>query len=44
MALIVEDGTGLSDANSYVSVAYADAYFIARNVTYSGYGLHGSGL
>ena len=33
MALIVEDGTGLSDANSYVSVAYADAYFLARNVT-----------
>ena len=33
MALIVEDGTGLSDANSYVSVAYADSYFLARNVT-----------
>ena len=33
MALIVEDGTGLSDANSYVGVAYADAYFLARNVT-----------
>lgn len=33
MSLIVEDGTGLSDANSYVSVAYADDYFLARNVT-----------
>jgi hypothetical protein len=27
MALIVEDGTGLSTAESYVSVAEADAYF-----------------
>jgi hypothetical protein len=30
--MIVEDGTGKSDANSYVSVDYADAYFAARNV------------
>jgi hypothetical protein len=29
--MIVEDGTGKSDANSYVSVAFADAYFAARN-------------
>lgn len=33
MALVVEDGTGLADANSYVSVEFADAYFSARNVT-----------
>ena len=25
--LIVEDGTGLSDANSYVSLAFAENYF-----------------
>ena len=30
--MIVEDGTGLSNANSYVSVAYADAYFTTRSV------------
>lgn len=30
MTLIVEDGTGLPDANGYVSVAYADAYHAAR--------------
>lgn len=33
MALIVEDGTGLSTAESYISVADADAYFSARGVT-----------
>lgn len=27
MALVVEDGTGLTDSESYVSVAAADAYF-----------------
>jgi hypothetical protein len=32
MALIVENGTGLANAESYASVAYADAYFAARNV------------
>ena len=31
--MIVEDGTGLVDANSYASVAEADAYFSARGVT-----------
>ncbi|MAD98776.1 MAG: hypothetical protein Unbinned200contig1000_14 [Prokaryotic dsDNA virus sp.] len=30
MAFIVEDGTGIADANSYVDVAYADAYFLDR--------------
>lgn len=33
MAVIAEDGTGLAAANSYVSVATADAYFSARNNT-----------
>ena len=32
MALIVEDGTSKTDAESYASVAYADAYFSARNI------------
>lgn len=31
MALITEDGTGLSNAESYISVADADAYFTLRN-------------
>lgn len=30
MSLIVEDGTGLSTAEAYISVADADAYFLAR--------------
>lgn len=30
MALIVEDGTGVADANAYVSVDQADAYFTLR--------------
>lgn len=33
MAFIVEDGTGKSDSNAYVTIAYADAYFKERNVT-----------
>lgn len=33
MALIVEDGTGLSTAESYISVANADAYFTDRGNT-----------
>lgn len=33
MALVVEDGSGLSTAESYISVADADAYFAARNLT-----------
>lgn len=32
MALIVEDGTGLPDANSYATVEYANAYFSVRGV------------
>lgn len=31
MTLIVEDGSGRADANAYVSVAEADAYFALRN-------------
>lgn len=33
MALITEDGTGLSTAESYISVADADTYFSNRNQT-----------
>jgi hypothetical protein len=33
MALIVEDGTGKTDANSYSSVATADTYFALRGIT-----------
>lgn len=33
MAFIVEDGTVVADANSLVSVAYADAYFLIRGNT-----------
>ena len=33
MSLIVEDGTGMMDSNSYVSVAEADAYFKLRGIT-----------
>lgn len=32
MALIVEDGTGLADANAYIDVAYADNYFGLREI------------
>lgn len=32
MAFVAEDGTGLSNANSLTSVAYADAYFLDRGV------------
>lgn len=36
MSIIVEDGTGLANANSYVSVADADAYHAARgNATWT---------
>lgn len=31
--MIVENGTGLTNANSFVSIEYADDYFSARNVT-----------
>ncbi len=30
MAFVVEDGTGISDATSYVAVEYADSYFADR--------------
>lgn len=30
MAFVPEDGTGVVDANSYIDVAYADAYFTDR--------------
>lgn len=33
MALIVENGTGLIDANSYITVAYADTYHSNRGNT-----------
>lgn len=33
MALIVETGSGAADAESYASVANADAYWLARNDT-----------
>lgn len=38
MSFTVEDGTGLSDANSYASVADGDAYFLDRGapVSWSG--------
>jgi hypothetical protein len=37
MSLTVEDGTGLDDADSYVSVAQADAYHTAMgNATWTG--------
>lgn len=35
MALEVEDGTGKDDAESYVSVAEVDAYFLARGVSWN---------
>jgi hypothetical protein len=31
--MIVEDGTGINDANSYVSVEFADNYFSARGAS-----------
>lgn len=38
MALVVEDGTGLSTANSYVTTAYLDAYaaLVGKSSTLSG--------
>lgn len=35
MALIIEDGTVISDANSYVTVAEVRAYALARGITLS---------
>lgn len=33
MALVVEDGSGLADAEAYISAEDADAYFLARGNT-----------
>ncbi len=33
MALVVEDGTGLTNADSYIDVAFADEYFVKRGIT-----------
>lgn len=33
MAFVVEDGTGIPDANSYVEVEFADTYFSERGIT-----------
>lgn len=33
MAFTVEDGTGVTDANSWTDVAFADAYFADRAIT-----------
>lgn len=33
MAFVVEDGTGIANANSLCSVEYADAYFADRGIT-----------
>lgn len=38
--LIVEDGTGKTDSNSYVDLAYVNAYFAVRNnATWAGYSI-----
>lgn len=36
MSLIVEDGTGLSTANAYISVAEADNFFIDSTIKWTG--------
>lgn len=36
MALVIEDGTGKPDADSYVSVADCEAYAAANNLTFAG--------
>jgi enoyl reductase-like protein len=33
MGIIVEDGTGLANANSYIDSTYADTYFADRGIT-----------
>ena len=33
MALIIENGEGLSNAESYIDVDFADAYFLKRGIT-----------
>lgn len=37
MPLIVEDGTGRANADAYVSVAEADAYFTSRNTAWAAF-------
>jgi len=32
VTLIVEDGTGVEDATSYISIAFADGYFTTRSI------------
>ena len=34
MALIIEDGTGLSNAQSYVDTTFVNAYFTLRGITF----------
>ena len=31
--LVIEDGTGLANADSYIDVIFADAYFLKRGIT-----------
>lgn len=33
MSLIIENGEGLSNSESYIDVAFADAYFLKRGIT-----------
>lgn len=33
MAFVVEDGTGVADANAYITVEFADAYFSDRGIS-----------
>lgn len=33
MALVLEDGTGLTNSESYIDVDYVDAYFLKRGIT-----------
>lgn len=33
MTLVVEDGTGLSNANSFISLAYANTYFADKGIS-----------
>ena len=37
MALIIEDGTGITNANAYIDVAFLDAWALARNYDLSAY-------
>ncbi len=32
MTFVVEDGTGLANANAYIAVAFADSYFADRGI------------